>query len=52
MNKEFIKTCIQCDYDWLTWLGYPMLYDGDLCVCRSAEDRINRNFYYNIELVI
>ena len=25
-------------YDWLTWVGQPMLYDGGLCVNRSTEE--------------
>ena len=24
--------------EWLAWLGQPMLYDGGLCVNRTAEE--------------
>ena len=45
MNEQFKKewnctgtkfTPIHCE--WLCWIGQPLLYDGGLCVNRSAEE--------------
>ncbi len=37
MNSDFIMAGLP--YEWLSWLGQPLLYDGGLCVTRSLEEK-------------
>lgn len=37
MNKEFKKAGLG-KTEWLTWIGQPMLYDGELFVLRRQLD--------------
>ena len=36
VNEQY--TMAGLSYDWLCWIGMPMLYDGGLCVNRSLEE--------------
>lgn len=38
--------------DWLSWLGQPMIYDGGLCVNRTAEEHIEHNKHTESKLEI
>ena len=55
MNPEFINGWkeIRNDYscDWITWLGFPVIYDGGLCVNRTPEEVIeSRKYMYKVKL--
>lgn len=49
MNTAFINAWkeIRNDYncDWASWLGFPVIYDGGLCVNRSPEEVIISKIY-------
>jgi hypothetical protein len=50
MNQEF-KVC-GAGADWLSWLGQPMIYDGDLCVCRTVADITVRRMHWRASLIV
>lgn len=45
MNEQYKLAGI--GYDWLSWLGMPMLYDGGLCVNRTLAEHEENNKYRN-----
>lgn len=49
MSSEFLK---ECHGDLLSWCGQPMIYDGVLCVCRSAEDLVDRRQHWKCTLLV
>ena len=55
MNTAFINAWIEIrkDYscDWTTWLGFPVIYDGGLCVNRTPEEVTeSRKHMYKVKL--
>jgi hypothetical protein len=34
--------------EWLAWLGQPMLYDGGLCVNRTAEEHAESQRHHGV----
>lgn len=38
MNDDFNKAYKESNSDWLTYIGNPMLFDGNLCVVREKLD--------------
>jgi hypothetical protein len=52
MDPEFKTAWKELSVDWLSWLGQPMLYDGGLCVNRTAEEHKERNKHPESKLII
>jgi hypothetical protein len=50
MNKYFMAAWSESGADWLSWFGMPMLYDGELCVCRDVDAVANRNKHRKVML--
>lgn len=51
MDPKFIIAGLS--YDWLCWIGQPMLYDGGLCVNRTQEEILySRKHYKSVPLEI
>lgn len=53
MSPEFKEAFADTQFiEWLTWLGQPLLYDGDLCVTRTKEEIDERNKHSHAELCL
>ncbi len=50
MNEQFIDA--GANFEWLDWLGQPMLYDGGLCVNRTLEEMLEHNKHPRARLMI
>jgi len=38
--------------EWLTWIGSPMIFDGGLCVNRTAEEHKENNKHIQARLMV
>ena len=50
MNSEFKDA--GKGYDWLSWLGQPLLFDGGLCVNRTSEEIAEHNKHPEAKLMV